>query len=362
MKDRQTALSASQAAGEPKRFTFDYSYWSFRATDDHYVSQEKVHSDLGQLVLEAAFTGYNASIFAYGQTGAGKTYSMMGWDGQPGLVPRISQELFTKADGKDQNSFRVEVSYLEIYNEKVRDLMIDGGVKHNLKVREHPQTGPFVDGLSKHTVLSSTDLLHLIELGNNHRTTAATQMNDVSSRSHAIFTINFTQAQILEGIPSETTSRMNLVDLAGSERVESSGATGDRLREGSNINRSLTTLGLVISALATNSAIASKANSEKKKFVPYRDSVLTWLLKDSLGGNSKTIMLAAISPADINYGETLSTLRYANRAKSIVNKPVVNEVGKQSGGHTNRHTNGHPNKQTNGHTNKHTNELSIVTR
>ena len=212
---------------------------------------------------------------------------------------------------------RTEVSYLEIYNERVKDLLRKNS-DHNLKVREHPVSGPYVQNLSKHLVMDYNDILALMETGNNVRTTASTNMNDTSSRSHAIFTIKFVNAGFCQGIPHETVSKIHLVDLAGSERADATGATGQRLKEGAHINKSLVTLGSVISALAEKS-------KEQSKFIPYRDSVLTWLLKDSLGGNSKTIMIATISPAEVNYSEILSTLRYANRAKNIINKPTVNE-------------------------------------
>ena len=208
---------------------------------------------------------------------------------------------------------------MEIYNERVKDLLRKNS-DHNLKVREHPVSGPYVQNLSKHLVMDYNDILALMETGNNVRTTASTNMNDTSSRSHAIFTIKFVNAGFCQGIPHETVSKIHLVDLAGSERADATGATGQRLKEGAHINKSLVTLGSVISALAE----ASK-EKQQSKFIPYRDSVLTWLLKDSLGGNSKTIMIATISPAEVNYSEILSTLRYANRAKNIINKPTVNE-------------------------------------
>ena len=222
----------------------------------------------------------------------------------------------------EETKYRVEVSYLEIYNERVKDLLQKGST-HNLKVREHPTTGPYVQDLSKHLVGEYRDILRLMEQGNDLRTTASTNMNDTSSRSHAIFTITFVQAGYLDGMPHETESKIHLVDLAGSERANATGATGQRLKEGAHINKSLVTLGSVISALAE--ASSHKNQSSSSKHIPYRDSTLTWLLKDSLGGNSKTIMIAAISPADVNHNETLSTLRYANRAKNIINKPTVNE-------------------------------------
>uniref|UniRef100_A0A672Z931 Kinesin-like protein KIF16B n=1 Tax=Sphaeramia orbicularis TaxID=375764 RepID=A0A672Z931_9TELE len=313
-----------------KTFTYDFSYDSTDCKSSSFVSQEKVFRDLGSDVLKAAFEGYNACVFAYGQTGSGKSYTMMGNPGDAGLIPRICEGLFSRISDTtrwDAASFRTEVSYLEIYNERVRDLLRRKSTQtYNLRVREHPKDGPYVEDLSKHLVQNYSDVEELMEAGNINRTTASTGMNDVSSRSHAIFTINFTQAKFDAEMPSETVSKIHLVDLAGSERADATGATGVRLKEGGNINKSLVTLGNVISALADMTQDGVNTNLKKKSvFVPYRDSVLTWLLKDSLGGNSKTIMIATISPADVNYGETLSTLRYANRAKNIINKPTINE-------------------------------------
>uniref|UniRef100_A0A4W5R589 Kinesin family member 16B n=1 Tax=Hucho hucho TaxID=62062 RepID=A0A4W5R589_9TELE len=281
-----------------------------------------VFKELGSDVLKAAFQGYNACISAYGQTASGKSYTMMGNPGNAGLIPRICEGLFSRIAGMtrwDEASFRTEVSYLEIYNERVRDLLRRKSTQtYNLRVREHPKDGPYVEDLSKHLVQNHHDVEELMEAGNINRTTAATGMNDTSSRSHAIFTINFTQAKFDAEMPRETISKIHLVDLAGSERADATGATG--------VNKSLVTLGNVISALADLSQDGVNTNLKKKQvFVPYRDSVLTWLLKDSLGGNSKTIMIATISPADVNYGETLSALRYADRAKNIINKPTINE-------------------------------------
>uniref|UniRef100_A0A0C9QMU2 KIF16B_0 protein n=1 Tax=Fopius arisanus TaxID=64838 RepID=A0A0C9QMU2_9HYME len=313
-----------------KDFTFDHSYWSFDTNDGHYASQDEVFYDLGTDVIESAFAGYNACVFAYGQTGSGKTFTMMGSPESQGLIPRICKTLFARmAAGKETGaSYRTEVSFLEIHNERVRDLLRpEQSQSHSLKVREHPKRGPYVQDLSNHLVYDYSDIQECMVRGNTHRTTASTNMNDVSSRSHAIFTITFVQAGFSEGnMPSETVSKVHLVDLAGSERANATGATGQRLKEGAHINKSLVTLGSVISALAEVSQSSTDSNNSRKNvFIPYRDSVLTWLLKDSLGGNSKTIMIAAISPADCNYGETLSTLRYANRAKNIINKPTINE-------------------------------------
>ncbi|XP_025833622.1 kinesin-like protein unc-104 isoform X4 [Agrilus planipennis] len=312
-----------------KSFNFDYSYWSHNEDDPQFSSQLIVYRDIGEEMLQHAFDGYNVCIFAYGQTGAGKSYTMMGKqeEGQEGIIPQICQDLFNKIrhDGGDDVKYSVEVSYMEIYCERVRDLLNPKN-KGNLRVREHPLLGPYVEDLSKLAVTSFQDIHDLIDEGNKARTVAATNMNETSSRSHAVFTIFFTQQRYdsTTNLSTEKVSKISLVDLAGSERADSTGAKGTRLKEGANINKSLTTLGKVISALAEISASKSK-KSKKADFIPYRDSVLTWLLRENLGGNSKTAMIAAISPADINYDETLSTLRYADRAKQIVCKAVINE-------------------------------------
>uniref|UniRef100_A0A8B9NNH2 plus-end-directed kinesin ATPase n=1 Tax=Accipiter nisus TaxID=211598 RepID=A0A8B9NNH2_9AVES len=227
----------------------------------------------------------------------------------------VSERLLVHANSHFQ------VSYMEIYCERVRDLLNPKN-KGNLRVREHPLLGPYVEDLSKLAVTSYTDIADLMDAGNKARTVAATNMNETSSRSHAVFTIVFTQKKhdTETDLSTEKVSKISLVDLAGSERADSTGAKGTRLKEGANINKSLTTLGKVISALA-------EVSKKKKKtdFIPYRDSVLTWLLRENLGGNSRTAMVAALSPADINYDETLSTLRYADRAKQIKCNAVINE-------------------------------------
>ncbi|KFV88419.1 Kinesin-like KIF13A, partial [Struthio camelus australis] len=289
-----------------------------------FVGQEVVFKCLGEGILEKAFQGYNACIFAYGQTGSGKSFSMMGNAEQLGLIPRLCCALFQRisVEENESHTFKVEVSYMEIYNEKVRDLLDPKGSRQSLKVREHKVLGPYVDGLSQLAVTNFEDIESLMSEGNKSRTVAATNMNEESSRSHAVFNIIVTQTlyDLQSGNSGEKVSKVSLVDLAGSERVSKTGAAGERLKEGSNINKSLSTLGLVISSLADQAA-----GKGKNKFVPYRDSVLTWLLKDNLGGNSQTAMIATISPAADNYEETLSTLRYADRAKRIVNHAVVNE-------------------------------------
>ncbi|XP_062379335.1 kinesin-like protein KIF13B isoform X3 [Sardina pilchardus] len=320
-----TNLGKTDSRSQPKVFAYDYCFWSMDESEkDKFAGQDVVFQCLGESLLDNAFQGYNACIFAYGQTGSGKSYTMMGSVDQPGLIPRLCSTLFerTLKEQREEESFTVEVSYMEIYNEKVRDLLDPKGSRQALRVREHKVLGPYVDGLSRLAVASYKDIESLMSEGNKSRTVAATNMNEESSRSHAVFNIILTHTlkDLKSGTSGEKVSKLSLVDLAGSERAAKTGAAGERLKEGSNINKSLTTLGLVISALADQGA-----GKNKTKFVPYRDSVLTWLLKDSLGGNSRTAMVATVSPAADNYDETLSTLRYADRAKSIVNHAVVNE-------------------------------------
>ncbi|XP_026882439.2 kinesin-like protein KIF1A isoform X6 [Electrophorus electricus] len=333
MSGNTTTIINPKQPKENKSFNFDYSYWSHTSPEDvNYACQKQVYKDIGEEMLLHAFEGYNVCIFAYGQTGAGKSYTMMGKQekDQQGIIPLLCEDLFTKINYNNDNnmSYSVEVSYMEIYCERVRDLLNPKN-KGNLRVREHPLMGPYVEDLSKLAVTSYNDIQDLMDSGNKARTVAATNMNETSSRSHAVFNIIFTQKRHDSDTEntSEKVSKISLVDLAGSERADSTGAKGTRLKEGANINKSLTTLGKVISALAEMDSLPNK-NKKKKKaesFIPYRDSVLTWLLRENLGGNSRTAMVAALSPADINYDETLSTLRYADRAKQIRCNAVINE-------------------------------------
>lgn len=328
----------SDSKAEPRKFAFDYSYWShdgfneqpdgyLAPVDAKYADQKVVFTDLGEGVLTNAWKGYNCSLFAYGQTGSGKSYSMVGYGVNKGIVPITCERLFEDIENKKKEGtkteFQVSLSMLEIYNEQVRDLLNPSTlkIKGGMKVRQNPKQGFFVDGLLAAPVGSYKDIDGKIEQGTKNRTVASTNMNATSSRAHTIVAINFSQKGKNEGTGQNTTktSVINLVDLAGSERADSTGATGDRLKEGSAINQSLSMLGNVIKALADAS------NGKGKVVVPFRDSVLTKLLKNALGGNSKTVMIAALSPADINYDETLSTLRFADRAKAIKTKAVVNE-------------------------------------
>nr|XP_019926812.2 kinesin-like protein KIF28P isoform X21 [Crassostrea gigas] len=337
MQGQMTTIANPETPNEePKSFSFDYSYWShdgFQEKSDgvlepaggsSYASQRRVFEDLGQGVLDNAFEGYNCSLFAYGQTGSGKSYSMVGYGQNKGIVPITCDEMFKTMDkNADPNKrFEVTFSMLEIYNEQVRDLLSKDNPKGGLNVRQNPKLGLFyVENLKRVPVGSYAEIEKRTDQGTASRTVASTNMNATSSRAHTVVTITFDQIIKSEsGSETKKSSVMNLVDLAGSERADSTGATGDRLKEGANINKSLSALGNVISALADLSM-----GTKKKIMVPYRDSVLTKLLQNALGGNSKTIMIAALSPADINYDETLSTLRYADRAKKIKNKAVVNE-------------------------------------
>ena len=380
------------------------------------VSQAEVYACVGAPVLTNALDGYNGCILAYGQTGSGKTHTMMGSsptsasssagttvggghhhphhhssreDASPanadasaaasttrchvppigsGIVPRMGCDLFERLRQlrlqQPSMSFRVECSYLEIYNERVFDLLSEGPGGHaaapksvggaavagdELRVRQDPVSGPFVDGLTTHAVCDEVQITALIRRGNNERHVAATRINDRSSRSHAIMALLLTQTHLLDdGSITKTVSKVNLVDLAGSERTADSGVAGHHFREATKINLSLTTLGRVIDALAdrsgpaaagatssfaqqasasstASSAGAAPAAGTSTFLPPYRESLLTWLLMDSLGGNSRTSMVCTISPASSHYEEMLSTLRYACRAKEIVNVVAVNE-------------------------------------
>jgi hypothetical protein len=291
-----------------------------------FATQHRVYEVVGSDVLRNTLEGFNGCIFAYGQTGSGKTHTMMGdttSSDTSGLVPRLVTTLFdqvsTMRGGDPSLSFRVECGYFEVYNERVFDLLYPSA--DDLRVRQDPVLGPFVEGLSWRHVSASESVLELIHLGNAERHTAATKMNDRSSRSHAILCVSVAQFRLQDdGSSAHVSSKLNLVDLAGSERTTQSGVEGVSFKEATKINLSLSTLGRVIDALADSSA-GQKAAARP----PYRDSLLTWLLMDSLGGNSKTAMIATLSPAATYYDEMLNTLRYACRARQIVNTVVVNE-------------------------------------
>ena len=301
-------------------FRFDRVYDSQSTTGE-------IYSDIVQPIVAGVLDGYNGTVFAYGQTSCGKTFTMQGIEfseSHKGITPRCCEHIFNsvKENGNHRDrKYLLQVSYLEIYNEEVRDLLVsENGCK--LEIKEHPERGIYVKGLSCIAVDSLSDVEEVLSLGGGNRSVGATLLNADSSRSHSIFTIDLEVCLADEesGKGVYRTGKLNLVDLAGSERQRKSGATGDRFKEATKINLSLSVLGNVISALVDSNA----------KHVPYRDSKLTRLLQDSLGGNSKTLMVACISPGANNYDETLSTLRYAKRAKSIQNKPRINADPKDS--------------------------------
>ena len=334
MTENQTTIK--DELGQPKTFTFDHSFWShdcyielengYLSPDDSgkYTDQKIVFETLGKQILDNAWEGYHCCLFAYGQTGSGKSYSMVGYGANKGIVPISCEEIFKRiGENKDpQIHYEVEVSMLEIYNEKVQDLLVPINKRPptGLKIRESKALGVFVADLTKYPVSSYEEISNKMDEGYQNRTIGSTLMNSTSSSAHTIVTIEFKQVNTQGKLKSEKLSKINLVDLAGSERANSTGATGARLKEGCNINKSLLVLGNVINTLA------DKALGKKKDVLPpYRDSALTRILQNALGGNSKTVMICALSPASINYEETLSTLRYADRAKKIQNKAVVNE-------------------------------------
>ncbi|GAB1597339.1 kinesin-like protein KIF3A [Argonauta hians] len=308
--------SASQE--EPiKMFTFDTVFGPG-------CKQVDVYNEIARPIVDFVLEGYNGTIFAYGQTGTGKTFTMEGLRTTPevrGIIPNSFAHIFGAiAKAGEDNCFLVRVSYMEIYNEEVKDLLAkDQNMR--LEVKERPDVGVYVKDLSAFVVNNADDMDRIMTLGNKNRAVGSTNMNAHSSRSHAIFTVTVEcSVKGVDGKQHVRMGKLHLVDLAGSERQAKTGATGMRLKEASKINLSLSTLGNVISALVDG----------KSSHIPYRNSKLTRLLQDSLGGNSKTIMIANIGPADYNYDETISTLRYANRAKNIKNKAKINEDPKDA--------------------------------
>ncbi|KAI5096917.1 kinesin family member 4 [Silurus meridionalis] len=301
--------------GNDKAFTYDYVF-------DPSTEQEEVFNTAVSPLLSGLFKGYNATVLAYGQTGSGKTFSMGGTytsaqEDEPivGVIPRVVRKIFQEKDKKPECEFLLTVSYLEIYNEEILDLLCTSKDKPVISIREDPKEGIKIVGLTEKEVFAAQEMVGCLEIGNSARTVGSTAMNAASSRSHAIFTISLEQRRGRDKNDS-VVSKLHLVDLAGSERQKKTKAEGDRLKEGISINRGLLSLGNVISALGDE--------SKKGTFVPYRDSKLTRLLQDSLGGNSHTLMIACVSPADSNIEETINTLRYADRARKIKNKPVLN--------------------------------------
>ena len=308
-------VSVISDRNESKTFPFDYVY-------PMETTQREVYDQVAFPIVDSIFQGYNGTVFAYGQTGCGKTFTMMGIVTDPnlkGIIPNAFSHIFgfIKTEGESKKFF-LRCSFVEIYNEEVRDLL--GNKDKKLDIREDPKKGTFLKDLTYVNIKNSNDIEKCLEKGNKNRHVGQTSMNDQSSRSHSLFTVYLEIEEKGDNGNSRIKSgKLNLVDLAGSERVGKTNATGQTFDEGKKINLSLTALGSVIDALSQN-----------RKYIPYKDSKLTRLLADSLGGNTKTVMFANISPASYNYDETLGTLRYASRAKLIKNAPVVNEDPKDA--------------------------------
>ncbi|XP_067856536.1 kinesin-like protein KIF3B isoform X2 [Heptranchias perlo] len=300
----------------PKTFTFDAVY-------DYNSKQVELYDETFRPLVESVLLGFNGTIFAYGQTGTGKTYTMEGLRSDPerrGVIPNSFEHIFTHISRSQNQQYLVRASYLEIYQEEIKDLLAKDQTKR-LELKERPDTGVYVKDLSSFVTKNVKEIEHVMNVGNQNRSVGSTNMNEHSSRSHAIFVITVECSEVgLDGENHIRVGKLNLVDLAGSERQAKTGAQGERLKEATKINLSLSALGNVISALVDG----------KSTHIPYRDSKLTRLLQDSLGGNAKTVMVANIGPASYNCEETLTTLRYANRAKNIKNKPRVNEDPKDA--------------------------------
>uniref|UniRef100_A0A8C5IZK0 Kinesin-like protein n=1 Tax=Junco hyemalis TaxID=40217 RepID=A0A8C5IZK0_JUNHY len=305
------------APGElPKTFTFDAVY-------DASSKQADLYDETVRPLIDSVLQGFNGTVFAYGQTGTGKTYTMQGAWAEPekrGIIPSAFEHIFTHISRSQNQQYLVRASYLEIYQEEIRDLLAKDQSK-KLELKENPETGVYIKDLSSFVTKNVKEIEHVMNLGSQTRSVGSTNMNEHSSRSHAIFLITIECSERgPDGEEHIRVGKLNLVDLAGSERQNKMGAQGERPKEASKINLSLSALGNVISALVDG----------RSTHIPYRDSKLTRLLQDSLGGNAKTIMVATLGPASHSYDESLSTLRFANRAKNIKNKPRVNEDPKDT--------------------------------
>lgn len=300
----------------PRMFTYDSVY-------DWNSKQIELYDETFRQLVDSVLEGYNGTIFAYGQTGTGKTFTMEGVRSDPvlrGVIPNSFEHIFIHIARTQNQQYLVRASYLEIYQEDIRDLLSKDQSKR-LELKERPDTGVYVKDLQSFVCKSVKEIEHVMNVGNQNRAVGATNMNEHSSRSHAIFIITIECSEPgSDGESHIRVGKLNMVDLAGSERQSKTGATGERLKEATKINLSLSALGNVISALVDG----------KSTHIPYRDSKLTRLLQDSLGGNARTVMVANIGPASYNFEETITTLRYANRAKNIKNKPKINEDPKDA--------------------------------
>ena len=326
LKDPNGYINPNNIRAKEQFLTFDYVF-------DKNETQENIFNNTTKFLINGVVNGYNSTVFAYGATGAGKTYTMLGNDENPGIMIYTLKELFKEIKSYPKREFKIKLWYLEIYNENIKDLLINNS--ENLELREDPIKGLIINGITEKETNSSEDILSLLKKGNKNRTIEETDSNETSSRSHAILqilvsyrekenkinninTINISNININNDIKF---GKLSLIDLAGSERVSISGSKGMRLIEGGNINRSLLVLGNCINALCESNIKGNKPH------IPYRDSKLTRLLKDSLGGNSRTVMIANVSPFIYNFYDTYNTLKYAERAKYIknkINKNIIN--------------------------------------
>ncbi len=317
-KENNTVSCTNSKKHETKTFQFDFVY----PMDS---TQREVYDQVAFPIVDSIFQGYNGTVFAYGQTGCGKTYTMMGITNDPnlrGVIPNAFEHIFNYIKNEETTKkFLLRCSFVEIYNEEVRDLLISNKKNDNksLDIRDDPKKGTIIKDLTYITLKSTNEIQIALDKGNKNRHVGATSMNDQSSRSHSLFTVYLEIQEGSEKNKKIRSGKLNLVDLAGSERVGKTNATGKTFDEGKKINLSLTALGSVIDALSSN-----------RKHIPYKDSKLTRLLSDSLGGNTKTVMFANVSPASFNYDETVGTLRYASRAKLIKNAPKINEDPKDA--------------------------------
>ncbi|QLL33037.1 hypothetical protein HG536_0D05580 [Torulaspora globosa] len=300
--------------GGELKFVFDKLY-------DEDATQMDVYSGTTSALLDSVLDGFNGTVFAYGATGCGKTYTVSGSPEEPGIIFLAMQDLFNRIEAlKDTKKFEISLSYLEIYNEMIRDLLKPETSPKKLVIREDSENGISVANLSHHRPQTVDDVMDMVIRANMNRTTSATDANEASSRSHAVLQINIIQSNRSAEITSNHTfAKLSIIDLAGSERAASTKNRGERLHEGANINRSLLALGNCINALCMSDG------TRRTCHVPYRDSKLTRLLKFSLGGNCKTVMIVCISPSSTHYDETLNTLKYANRAKEIKTKVIRNQ-------------------------------------
>ncbi|CUM55361.1 uncharacterized protein AC631_02133 [Debaryomyces fabryi] len=340
-KNKVIRSNEEDAEDEVKKYKFDQCVWSYDHKDEHYTSNRGFYESIGPRVIQDLFQGFNMCLLAYGQTSSGKTYTMMGKQHDEGLIPLIVRDILRYKERliSERINCEVRISYMEIYNELVKDLLCESGEAKKCRVREHPIKGPYVENLNEYQIENYGDFLSYLTRGNNHRSTASTSMNDKSSRSHAIITLSLKQTKFTQGdtemnnmtdandmyigdAEEEMISNIKLVDLAGSERLAKTKVFGqqDRMKEGSLINKSLTVLGRCINLLSSNSSNPT----QKQAIVPYRDSTLSYILKENLSGNSKSFMIFCVSPID--FEESYQTLNYAKQVKRIKTAAKANKI------------------------------------